>query len=73
MRTILIIISLPVFLISAAAYVWLRIRSRRIDTDDIYWEFEDSDPQTAAYEYWTRIAFAAAVISALAVFVLAFI
>lgn len=72
MDTILYIIACPLFLISVAAHVYVRIRLRPkegSDFDDYYYEFEDQHPDYARYIKWSKITFTAAVISILLLFI----
>jgi len=67
MDTVLYIIAAPLFLMSLAAniYVKLRLKPKDEDLDDYYHEFEDRCPALAKYTKWSNITFAAAVISML--------
>jgi len=71
MDVVLCIIGGPVFLVSVAAhlYVKLRLRPKEEDSEDIYYEFEDQQPDLARYEKWSRITFAAATVGVLLLFV----
>jgi hypothetical protein len=72
MDTILYIIACPLFLISLAAHIYVRIRlhpKEDSDLDDYYHEFEDQHPYYARYTRWLGITFAAAAISALLLFI----
>jgi hypothetical protein len=71
MNNILYIIAGPLFLISFAAHLYVRMRLRPkddSDLDDYYYEFEDQHPAYAKYTKWSRITFAAASIAALLLF-----
>jgi hypothetical protein len=72
MNYILYIISGPLFLISIAAHLYVRIYLRpkdNSDLDDYYYEFEDQHPAYAKYIKWSRITFTAATIAALLLFI----
>jgi len=71
MDVVLCIIGGPVFLVSVAAhlYVKLRLRPKEEDSEDVYYEFEDQQPDLARYEKWSRITFAAATVGVLLLFV----
>jgi len=71
MLIMLYLIGAPVFVISIFAHIFVKIRlrpERDSDFDDYYHEFEDQHPAFARYEKWSRITFAAAVASALVLF-----
>lgn len=67
MDNVLLIIAAPLFLISLAAhlYVKLRLAPKDEDLDDYYYEFEGQHPALAKYSRWSNITFAAAVVSML--------
>ena len=76
MDTIVYITAGPLFLISFAAYLYVKIRLRPgddSDLDDYYYEFEDQHPDFAKYTKWSRITFTTAVIAALLLFIAAVI
>jgi hypothetical protein len=77
MRAILYIIAGPLFIISAAAHFYVKLRLRPKEDpdsqDDYYYEFEDEQPDVARYNKWTRITFAAATVSVLLLFIAAVI
>jgi hypothetical protein len=71
MILVLYIIAGPLFLLSIAGYIYVQLRLKpREDSelDDYHWEFEDQHPVYARYLKWSRISLAAAVISALLLF-----
>ena len=71
MDTILYIIAVPLFLISLAAHLYVKLRFRPkydSDLDDYYHEFEDQHPDLARYLKWSQITFTGAVIGALLLF-----
>ena len=68
MNTVLLLIAAPLFLISLAAHIYVKLRlNPKEDSglDDYYYEFEDQHPGLAKYTKWSNITFAAAVISML--------
>jgi hypothetical protein len=72
MDTIIYIISGPLFLISLAAHLYVRIYLRPkddSDLDDYYHEFEDQHPAYAKYIKWSRITFAAVAVATLLLFI----
>ena len=71
MDTILYIIAGPLFLISVAAHLYVRIRLRPgdCDLDDYYYEFEDAHPAYARYKKWSKVTFTAIAISVLLLFI----
>ena len=71
MDTILYIIAGPLFLISLAGYLYVKVRlqpKEDSDLDDYYYEFEDQHPAFARYTKWSRITFTAAAIATLLLF-----
>jgi len=71
MDTILYIISGPLFLISFAGYLYVKLSLKPkegSDLDDYYYEFEDQHPALAKYTKWSKITFTVAVIAALLLF-----
>jgi len=71
MDVFLCIVGGSLFLVSIAAYFYVKIRLRPKDEDldDIYYEFEDQQPEVIRYEKWTRITFTVATIGILLMFV----
>ena len=68
MDTILYIIAGPLFVISLAAHIYVKLRlhpKEDSDLDDYYYEFEDQHPGYARYTKWSKITFAAAAVAAL--------
>jgi hypothetical protein len=66
MDAVLYLIAGPLFLISLAAHLYVRLRLRPgddSDLDDYYHEFEHRHPAYARYLIWSRITFAGVVIS----------
>ena len=71
MMLIIYLIAGPMFLVSIGAHIWIKFRMRPgadSDLDEYHYEFEDHHLGFARYEKWSRITFAAAVISALCIF-----
>ncbi len=71
MDTILYIIAGPLFLISLAAHLFVKLCLRpkdNSDFDDYYHEFENRHPDLAMYNKFSRLTFASAVIAALLLF-----
>jgi hypothetical protein len=70
MDVVLCIVGGPLFLISTAAHLYVRLRLRpKEDSEDFYYEFEDQQPDVVWYEKWSRITFAAATVGVLLLFV----
>jgi len=68
MDTILYIIAGPLFVISLAAHIYVKLRlhpKEDSDLDDYYYEFEDQHPGYAKYTKWSKITFTAVIISML--------
>jgi len=66
------IIAGPMFLISLVAHLYVRVRLRPKDDSDLdeyYYEFEERHPDFARHTKWSRITFAALVISVLLLFI----
>lgn len=64
---ILIIIGGPLFLVSAAGYVFVKLRLKPQDPEleHYYHEFEDQHPEVARYNKWLNITFTTAAIATL--------
>ena len=75
MDVFLIIIGGSLFFVFVTAhfYVKLRLRPREEDLEDVYYEFEDQQPEVVRYEKWVRITFVGALIGILLLFVAVFI
>ncbi len=76
MDTILYIVACPLFLVSIAGYVYVKLRLRGEadkDLDDYCYEFEDLHPGLARYTKWSQITFTTAVIAVLLIFIAAMI
>ena len=72
MTTTIYIIAGPLFLISFAAHIYVRLRlnpKNDPELEDYYYEFEDQHPEYAKYTKWLKITFTAIVISALLLFI----
>jgi len=76
MDTILYIIAAPLFLISLAAHIYVKLRlhpKEGSDLDDYYYEFEDQHAGYAKYTKWSKITFTAVAVAALLLFIAAII
>ena len=76
MDAVLYIIAGPLFLISIAAHLYVKLRLRPKENsglEDYYHEFEDQQPDFVRYEQWSRITFIAAAAGALLLFIAAVI
>jgi len=72
MDILLYIIACPLFLVSIAGYIGVKLRLRPgddSDLDDYYHEFEEQHPGYARYLKWSRITFTGVVIAMLLLFV----
>jgi hypothetical protein len=70
LEVILMLIAGPMFLLSLAGHIYVKLKMRpKDDIDEYYYEVEDQHPDLARYEKWSRITFAGAVIAALLLFV----
>ncbi|UCF43204.1 MAG: hypothetical protein JSV99_11600 [Planctomycetota bacterium] len=67
MDAILYIIAGPLFLISVAGYIFVKVRLRPTDPqlDEYYHELEDQHPEYAKYLKWSKLTFTAVIISML--------
>jgi hypothetical protein len=66
MDAMLWIIAAPLFVISLAAHIYVKLRlnpKQGSDLDDYYYEFEDQHPGFAKYTKWSKITFTAVVVS----------
>ena len=70
MDVLLCIVGGLLFLVSVAAhfYVKIRLRPKEEDLEDVYYEFEDQQPDVVRYDKWSRITFTAAVLGILLLF-----
>jgi len=69
LRQIIFIIAAVLFIISMFAYLYIRNRmKKKVDLDQIYYEFEEELPSVKKYDKWLTITFASACISALLLF-----
>lgn len=70
MRIILLSIGSLLFVFSAAAYIYvkLKLRPKEQDFDETYWEFEDTLPELERYIKFSRITFSGMIIGALMLF-----
>ena len=76
MDAVLYIVAGPLFLISIAAHLYVKLRLRPKENsglEDYYHEFEDQQPDFVRYEQWSRITFIAAAVGALLLFIAAVI
>jgi len=76
MDVVLYIIAGPLFLISIAAHLYVKLRLRPKENsglEDYYHEFEDQQPDFVRYEQWSKITFIAAAFGALLLFIAAVI
>jgi hypothetical protein len=72
----LLIIAAPLFVISLAAHIYVKLRlnpKEGSDLDDYYYEFEDQHPGFAKYTKWSKITFTAVVVSMLLILIAAII
>lgn len=70
-KLILMIVAGCCFLLSTGAFFYIKIAlrpKRDASWEQTYWEFEEHDPALKRYQLWSRIAFAAVVISMLLIF-----
>jgi hypothetical protein len=66
MDAMLWIIAGPLFVISLAAHIYVKLHlnpKEGSDLDDYYYEFEDQHPGFAKYTKWSKITFTAVVVS----------
>ena len=71
LQLILILTAGPLFLVAIGANIFVKIKLRPRDDsglDEYHFEFEDHHPELARYTKWSHITFAAAVVSALLLF-----
>lgn len=76
MDVVLYIIAGPLFLISIAAHLYIKLRlhpKENSGLEDYYHEFEDQQLDFVRYEQWSRITFIAAAVGALLLFIAAVI
>ena len=72
MTTTIYMIAGPLFLISIAAHIYVRLRLKPqndAELDDYYYQFEHQYPPYAKYNKWLKITFTAIVISVLLLFI----
>jgi hypothetical protein len=70
-KTLLILLSGSLFCISSAGYALVRIFLKPKENsglDEIYWEFEESDPALKRYTAWSRVFFTGVIVSMLLLF-----
>jgi hypothetical protein len=66
MDAMLWIIAGPLFVISLAAHIYVKLHlnpKQGSDLDDYYYEFEDQHPAFAKYTKWSKITFTTVVVS----------
>ena len=66
------IIAGVLFVISAGAYIYVRLRLRPKEGSDLdhwYYEFEEQHPEYANYLKWSKITFAGVIVSMLLMFI----
>ena len=71
-KIILILFAGSCFLLSSATYIAVKIVLRpKQDSDwqEFHWEFEDRDPALRRYQFWSRLAFGAVIVSMLLLFI----
>lgn len=75
MDVFFIIMGGSLFLVSFTAhfYVKFRLRPKDEDLEDVYYEFEDQQPEVVRYEKWLQITFVGAMVGMLLLFVAVFI
>lgn len=76
LSVLIILIAGPLFLVSMAGYIYLRLKVRpKYDEqlDDYYYEFEEQCRPLALYNKWSKITLAGAALGALLLFVAAYI
>jgi hypothetical protein len=60
MKIILLSIGSLLFIVSTAAHIYVKLKLRPkqdSDFDEIYWEFEDTDPGFSRYDKLSQITF----------------
>ena len=75
LNVVLILIAGPLFVISMAGYVYVRLKLKpKYDEqlDDYYYEFEDQCEPLAMYNKWSGITLTGAAIAALLLFAAAY-
>jgi hypothetical protein len=76
LKTVIIIISGPLFLLSFLGYLYITFKLRSLydqDLDDYYYELEDDHPGLAKFNKWSKITLSTAIISALLLFIAIYI
>jgi hypothetical protein len=71
MKVIILLIGGLVFIVSAAAHLYVKIKllpKQDSELDEIYWEFENSHQPLARYDRLSQITFAGIVIGTLLLF-----
>jgi hypothetical protein len=76
LKTVIILISGPSFLISFLGYLYITFKLRSLyddDLDDYYYELEDKHPGLAKFNKLSKIALTVSIVSALLLFTAVFI
>jgi len=71
MKIIILLIGGLILTASAVAFLYVKIKLRPkqdSELDEIYWEFEETDPQLARYNKFSQMTFAGIVIGTLLLF-----
>jgi len=71
MKIIILLIGGLILAASSVAFLYVKIKLRLkqdSELDEIYWEFEETDPQLARYNKFSHITFAGIVIGTLLLF-----
>ncbi|OQA00361.1 MAG: hypothetical protein BWY69_01742 [Planctomycetes bacterium ADurb.Bin401] len=71
MKLIILFAGSLVFVVSASAYIFVKIKlkpKQSSEIEDVYWEFEESNPELAQYNKWSRITFAGVVVGMIMLF-----
>ncbi|HBG28487.1 MAG: hypothetical protein A2Y10_10695 [Planctomycetes bacterium GWF2_41_51] len=71
MKIFLLLAGSLVFLVSACAYIFVKLKlkpKQDSEIDDIYWEFEDSSPDLARYNKLSQITFGGVVMGMILLF-----
>jgi hypothetical protein len=71
MQSFFVVIGSLLFIFSIVAHIYVKLKlnpKKDSDFDDIYWEFEDTDPDFIRYNRLSRITFAGMVFGTLLLF-----
>jgi hypothetical protein len=72
LKTVIILISGPLFLVSFLGYLYITFKLRKLydqDLDDYYYELEDKHPGLAKFDKWSKTSLTIAIVSALLFFI----